>query len=137
MTKVYLVTDGWYSDYRVLGVYSTKARADKARELFNAGNDVDPIEIDATPERPRGMLKWVVMMDRNGNTEDVKRESCEVDRTQVRVYLPWKAEVVLMSAHIWAKDEAHAVKIANEWRTRIIANNLWVDGKYLDPSKDF
>ena len=43
MTKVYMVTDGWYSDYSVLGIYSTKAKAERAKELYAAGNDVDEI----------------------------------------------------------------------------------------------
>ena len=33
--------------------------------------------------------------------------------------------------------EEHAGKIANEWRTRIVANNLWINGRYLEPGKDF
>ena len=137
MAKVYMVTDGSYSDYRVLGIYSTKAKAEKAKVLFNADNDVDPVELDATPEVPPGMLKWVVEMDRNGNVKDVSRENCEYHSSSAAVWKPFDKDVMYLRAAIWAKDEEHAVKIANEWRTRIVANNLWINGRYLEPGKDF
>lgn len=137
MTKVYMVTDGSYSDYRVLGIYSTKAKAEKAKVLFNADNDVDPIELDATPEVPPGMLRWVVEMDRNGNVKDVSRETCEYHSSHASVWKPFDKDVTYLRAAIWAKDEEHAVKVANEWRTRIVANNLWINGRYLEPGKDF
>ena len=137
MAKVYMVTDGWYSDYRVLGIYSTKAKAERAKVLFNADNDVDPIELDATPEVPPGMLKWVVMMGLDGNSSGALREPCDYGRVRASIYVPFGSADAIMRAALWAKDEEHAVKIANEWRTRIVANNLWTDGTYLDPGKDF
>ena len=33
-----------------------------------------------------------------------------------------------MYTHCWAKDEQHAIKITNERRTRIIAENCWPTG---------
>ena len=137
MAKVYMVTDGWYSDYRVLGIYSTKAKAEKAKVLFNAGNDIDSIDLDVVPKTPRGMLKWVVEMDRNGNVKDVSRENCERHTNPVFVYKHFGSDVTYLRAALWAKDDEHAVKIANEWRTRIVANNLWINGRYLEPGKDF
>ena len=137
MAKVYMVTDGWYSDYRVLGIYSTKAKAEKAKVLFNADNEIDTIDLDVVPKTPRGMLKWVVEMDRNGNVNDVSRETCEYPSSSASVWKPFDSDVTYLRAALWAKDEEHAVKVANEWRTRIVANNLWINGRYLEPGKDF
>ena len=137
MAKVYMVTDGSYSDYMVLGIYSTKAKAERAKVLFNADNDVDPIEMDVTPRVPPGMLKWLVKMDRNGNTKGVYRENCEYTASHASVWKSYDSDEAYMQARVWAKDEEHAVKIANEWRTRIVANNLWINGRYLEPGKDF
>ena len=137
MTKVYMVTDGWYSDYRVLGIYSTKARAEKAKEIYAAGNEVDEIEMDVTPEHPRGCLAWVVEMNRNGDADRVERENCDGHRVTCYIYIPWRGESTSMRAYLWAKDADHAVKVANEWRTRIIANNLWINGRHYEPGKDF
>ena len=137
MAKVYMVTDGSYSDYRVLGIYSTKAKAEKAKVLFNADNDIDPIEMDATPEVPPGMLRWVVEIDRNGNVHVVSRENCDYPMDRASVWKPFDSDVTYLRAALWAKDEEHAVKVANEWRTRIVANNLWINGRHLEPGKDF
>ena len=137
MTKVYMVTDGSYSDYRVLGIYSTKAKAEKAKVLFNADNEIDPIDLDVVPKTPRGMLKWVVTMGRNGDTGGARRKACDCDYVLASLYVPWGGADVTMLAYMWAKDEEHAVKVVNEWRTRIVANNLWINGRYLEPGKDF
>ena len=137
MTKVYMVTDGSYSDYRVLGIYSTKAKAEKAKVLFNADNEIDTIDLDVVPTTPRGMLRWVVEMDRNGNVKGVSRETCEYHLSRASVWKPFDKDVTYLRAAIWAKDEEHAVKIANEWRTRIVANKLWINGRHLEPGKDF
>ena len=137
MAKVYMVTDGSYSDYRVLGIYSTKAKAEKAKVLFNADNDIDPIEIDVVPEHPRGCLAWVVEMDRNGDADRVERDNCDGHRVTCYIYIPLRGESTSMRASLWAKDAEHAVKVANEWRTRIVANNLWINGRHLEPGKDF
>lgn len=137
MAKVFMVTDGSYSDYRVLGIYSTKAKAEKAKVLFNADNEIDTIDLDVVPKTPRGMLKWVVEMDRNGNVHVVYRENCERPTNPVFVYKHFGSDVTYLRATLWAKDEEHAVKIVNEWRTRIVANNLWTDGRFLEPGKDF
>ena len=137
MAKVYMVTDGWYSEYRVLGIYSTKAKAEKAKVLFNADNEIDTIDLDVVPKTPRWMLKWVVEMDRNGNVKDVSRENCEDPMDRASVWKHFDSDVTYLRAALWAKDDGHAVKIANEWRTRIVANNLWINGRYLEPGKDF
>ena len=137
MAKVYMVTDGSYSDYMVLGIYSTKAKAEKAKVLFNADNEIDTIDLDVVPKTSRGMLKWVVEMDRNGNVKGVSRETCEYHSSRASVRITFGEYVTYLRAAIWAKDEEHAVKVANEWRTRIVANNLWINGRHLEPGKDF
>ena len=137
MTKVYMVTDGCYSDYRVLGIYSTKARAAEAQELYAAGNEVDEIEMDVVPEHPRGCLAWVVQMDRNGGTSRVERKNCDEHRASVSVSKFYDASAPVMTARLWAEDADHAVKVANEWRSRLVANNLWINGRHYEPGKDF
>ena len=119
MTTVYLVTDGSYSDYRVLGVYSTEEKAKSAVELFHAQNDIEEFEIDAIPEHPPGMLAWSVVMEANGDTRLVRRESPLEDR-----WAPY-GDGRACIFYLWAKDEEHALKIANERRTSLIALGEW------------
>ena len=75
MSKVYLVTDGDYSDYRVLGVYSSMEKAEHAKLLYAADNDVEEYELDAVPESPPGLLAYVVIMELSGDVSRMWQES--------------------------------------------------------------
>lgn len=77
MTKAYLVTDGSYSDYRVLGVYSTAEKAAHAKKLYAADNEFVEIEIDALPDSPPGLFYYLVAMDVEGNASEVSMMSAD------------------------------------------------------------
>jgi len=124
MTTIYLVTDGSYSDYCVLGVYSTKEKAEHAKRLFAADNGIEEYGLDATPDSPPGMLAYQVSMLVSGDVKDVWQVT--VDGFEPRWYVArqWGADVIVVF-HVWARDIEHAVKIANEWRAQIVALGLW------------
>jgi hypothetical protein len=46
-------------------------------------------------------------------------------RTQAPAYRGKPDKPDILQADIWAKDETHAIKIANEHRTRMIASGEW------------
>lgn len=137
MTSVFMVTDGWYSDYRVLGIYSTRELAERAREMYVAGNEVDEIELNTMPDAPPGLFAWLVEMDFNGNTCRCQRMSCENHRPRAYIYKSSGRPTGTMTAYVWAESNEHAVKIANEWRVRIVATNQWFLGKSLTPGEHF
>lgn len=129
MTTIYLVTDGQYSDYRVLSAHSTRELAERAKELANADNDIEEYDIDPElPQTPPGRLPWYVAMNRDGSAEYTRR--AEVDGFTPEVGFSsgthrdppgtWR-----MHIECWARDEAHAVKIANEHRAALVAADLW------------
>ena len=72
MSKVYMLSCGCYSDYEVLGIYSTREKAEHYRKIFEREetNDVEEIELDAPPfhdeERNEG---WEFKFD-NGKIID-------------------------------------------------------------------
>lgn len=72
MSKVYMLSCGCYSDYEVLGIYSTREKAEHYRKIFEREetNDVEEIELDAPPfhdeERNEG---WEFKFD-NGKIVD-------------------------------------------------------------------
>lgn len=70
MNKVWVVSEGEYSDWRILGIYSTKELAIEAKIRAGTGNDVDEHVIDALPARPDGEYKWTFTFNENG---DLKR----------------------------------------------------------------
>ena len=128
--KLYMVTDGNYSDYHVCGIYSTEEKADWATHVFNTGG-IEEIELDALPDgAPPGKLYFVVEMTAEGNTLSVRHASAEFfpmfDARPRYNYRPTNtAWVPSVDFNVWARDEEHAVKIANERRAMLIASGRW------------
>ena len=120
---VYLVSDGCYSDYRVLGIYSTPEKADEAKAFFAADNDVQPCELDALPDTnvPPGFFVFGVDMNMNGDVARTYRNSNDL----MRGY-DWAPSNISretgVTFYVAAKDEAGAIKIANERRIMLKAS---------------
>lgn len=132
MTKVYLVTDGAYSDYRVLGIFSTRARANRAKTLYNAYNDIDVIELDEVPNKPRGLLPYGVRI-RYENSDVIGVDRMSVERFDTGwIYFTYHTQH--FSFHVWAKNEEHAIKIAAEKRAQVLANGFDVHLGYQSGS---
>ena len=82
MAKVYMVSEGNYSDYSVEGIFSTRERAElyirgmKQDAEYSDFNDIDEIELD---ERiapfELGLAPFRVFMRKNGDVE-----SCRITR---------------------------------------------------------
>ena len=122
--KVYLVTEGDHSDYHVCCVCSTLDKARRAKAIY-AADDIEELELDKWPEVPKGKLRYSVVMDKEGNTAGASHISAEG---------AWNMEEILpvpcfrKSSYrftMFARDEKHAVKIANDRRAQMIANNQW------------
>ena len=135
--KVYMVTTGCYSEYRVNGVYSTKEAAEYAHSLYNSGNEIEELTVDELPDHPRGLASWLVLMDGDGNTRDVHKTDPMFSNESVRYYaagLGWFRENNdCMVFTMWAKDKDHAVKVANETRIMLKACGNW--DKLISDSK--
>ena len=121
--KIFLVTDGEYSDYHVKGAFSTKEKAEEAIILYSAGN-IEEREIDEFPPHPKGMLPYCVQMDIDGNSLVKRKNSQGFEFYEKDKWRPYGNNVDVCF-YMWAKDEQHAVKIANERRTELIATNEW------------
>ena len=121
MTQVYIVSDGYYSDYHIIGVFSSRDKAEEARTLYDTNNTVEIYDLDSMPEHPVGHWPWEVSMNTEGNS------------TAWRANIIWFKGGWTFNAHpypavqfsIWARDKRHAVKIANEKRAMLIASGEW------------
>lgn len=132
---IYIVTNGSYSDYHICAVFSSREKADEAKVLLTGAYDearVEEYEVDDFnfPEMPKGMLPYGVVMLKDGTVKETRRESVESidDANRKFGWEPYSSDDksgVFFS--VWAKDEKHAVKIANERRTMLIANNEWTE----------
>lgn len=143
MKNVWVVEKGQYSDYRVVGVYSTQENAQKVCELLNAEHGPDAYDAasiaewtldPAIDQLNQGMSMWHVHMLRDGTTEKVKQRdldsydmqgSCSIWRRSTTPLYAGRGIPDVMSATVWATDEKHAVKIVNEKRAQMIATGEW------------
>lgn len=125
-TKVYIVTEGEYSDRRNIGVFTTLEAA-KA-----TGGDVEEWILNNVAGAPGHCSLFQIYMDREGNV----RSSQVEDYYGVSLVNPrfiasgWTNHCGIemrgcMVCSVWAKDLIHAVKIVNERRAQLIAENKW------------
>lgn len=125
---VYGLTTGDYSDYTVVGVFSSKENAQFIADRMQYVGNIAEWKLDpAVNELRAGLMLWIVRMLRDGTTESARSDP---DSYQAPEYRIWRRNREtglpdVLDARVYARDEAHAVKIVNEIRTRLIANNEW------------
>jgi hypothetical protein len=133
MTTVYVITSGEYSDYHIVAVCSNEEKADTLCDALNKNLDsssnrvmVEEYEIDEVADRvQQGFLPWRVVMERDGSSR-VFRTGVPTDNfhdLKIRHNRP--SNTYWLEGLVWAKDSEHAVKIANEKRSALIASNQW------------
>jgi hypothetical protein len=126
MKTVFVVTEGEYSDYHIEGIYSTP---EIAKGIHGENCDVEEWEIDRWSEEYRqGLYFFDVYMTRDGETNH--RGTSSVFRNPPpsgsNVIIPYyKANTTEFCFRMWARDERHAIKIANERRVQLIAGGTW------------
>ena len=123
---IYAVSDGSYSDYGVIAIFEDEQKA----EAFRKWHGYDYVEeFPLNPELPAMRPGWNLYqfsMDRSGDTEHMQllHEPASTEhKTEIDYYSNY------IGSHLWcvvvARDELHAVKIANEKRVQFIAENAW------------
>ena len=126
--KVYLVSDGEYSDYTILGIYSTQEKAEEACVQYDA-KYIEEWDVDVLPPHPPGELRWTVYMKDGGNVTKVQRSSAsekfkKLDSFRFSSEGLWpKTDGRCLT--LWARDEDHAIKIASEKRREMIVSGEW------------
>jgi hypothetical protein len=113
--SVWVIEDGDYSDYRVLGVFTSKENADTVQKVSGGNVSEWPVN-PSLDEINTGRKVYDVKIDRYGNTSSVSI-SREWVAASERYFEGW--------LKVWAKDEKHAVKVANELRLLLIAQGEW------------
>jgi hypothetical protein len=139
MKKIYAVSSGSYSDYRVDALFSSRKLAEEFMSLVNDNdyNDIEEYELDPPTANliKRGYSVWRVHMLKDGTTERVERmgnDKYDVtnighsiwERTKAPAYRG-KGIPDILTSTVWAKTGKQAVKIVNEKRTQMIAEGKW------------
>lgn len=130
-TTVFLVTSGYYSDYSVVGVFSTLELA--LAYMGDGGNDirVEPMVLDDPDASPQVRRPWHVQMYLDGSRDGncVSPYPGDLSPNQSReasgAILSWSnRDREVLTVTCWADDQTRAVKIANEIRTAYNAGSL-------------
>lgn len=129
---VWMVSTGSYSDYSVVAVCSTRERAEAMREFCNGNEPVEYVLDEEFRFFGSGRLLWQVWMHRDGESPDAYRcdsttgaDDGNWRKDKARWVSPGSEPESLHGFYVWAKDEQHAIKIANERRAQLIAEGLW------------
>ena len=111
--SIYILTEGCYSDYHILGAYSTEELAKEAQSLYPDA-EIEEYGLDYIPEHPPGMTAWTVIMSdvNNGQLNDIYQTNpLDADVPYENYY---ERHDGTKGAHyrVWAVDKEHAEKIA-------------------------
>ena len=134
---MWVLERGSYSDYRVLGVFSTKRNAERAAKFLDHGSETPTVAEwplnPAIAELSRGYDQWNIIMLRDGTVERCDRNDSPYDfdtagflweRTKAPAYIG-KGIPDALNVTVWARSARHAIKVANEKRAQMIAGNEW------------
>lgn len=125
---VWVVEDGDYSDYCVIGVYSEEASALQAASMF--GGDVSEWPLDpGVDEINRGLKPYYVAMSRNGGNVSTFQENSLPGEKGYWIYESYGARKHILTTSVWATSKDHAIKIVNEKRIQILAADAWKPGQ--------
>lgn len=146
--KIYLVTNGEVYDYCIYGVYSTLELAEEAKDLYCAYK-IEEFDLDKIPDHPKGLLPYWVDLDKDGNilgnnkqrigrlsvdfNMDPGWEPTAMFKAQsgpIPIYSeddPRFEETVFRGVkfYVLAKNEEHAINVANEKRIELISSGEW------------
>lgn len=129
MAKVYIVTDGDYSDYHIVAVFSTEEKAKEYIQTTGEGDDYIEVEVDLPYERKDRV--WCIEMmvsDHEVTGYGVERY---YDNVEDCIRLQRRRFGDTLSLWIKADTYERAIKIANERIGQVLA------GAYIFYKKAF
>lgn len=112
MNTIYILTEGSYSDYHIIGAYSTEKLAKEAQSLYE-DSEIEEYSLDYVPEHPPGMNAWFVII-RDGNLNDLHTYQTNPFDEKIpreNEYKYYNGETGYF-VYCWAVDKEHAEKIA-------------------------
>lgn len=122
--SIWVIEQGEYSDYHVVGIFSSKENAEKVLSIIEPSYDPPKIvEYKLDPgveELNQGLTPYSVLMEANGDTVHVEKYLVYDFNSTPKFSILRTIKRIL--AIVFATSETHAVKIVNERRIQMIAN---------------
>ncbi len=141
MASVWVIEQGEYSDYHVVGIFTSEAAARLVLERLDTeyssySHTIDEWPLDpAVEELNAGLTRWGLLMLRDGTVEQAPQPVGLTGYSIVNEIKLWERSKALayqgkdtpdvLNAAVWARDSEHAIKIVNERRTQMIASDEW------------
>ena len=131
--KVFIVTSGCYSDYAIDAVFTNEKTAGLYADKIDGEVEIWEISPSNLIDKLTHNKIFCVRMNKEGKTDLVMEE--DFDSHEIKNAIEKKTEIFkavdgdCMITYMFAKDEKHAVKIANERRVQLIVNNEWTKKK--------
>jgi len=113
METIYILTEGDYSDYHIIGVYSTKELAEKAQFVYE-NSQIEEYTLDNVPDYPPGMKAWFVFID-DAKPDELRSHQTTPSAGQIPSEHEYHFDYMNESGYYvycWAVDQEHAEKIA-------------------------
>jgi len=120
---------GTYSEYAIYGIYDEEELAKKYIDKFNVVDKDKRFWIEEhivnnyKDEINNGYNPYCVRITKNGTCLAINKESRVIKFCDKESRIFHNDDI--LECNMFAKDEKHAVKIANELRTELIVNNKW------------
>lgn len=121
MKKVYIVTDGDYSDYRIIAAFTREDKAEEYRRNFEYYS-VEEYELDPSTTPIDITTVW---MSSDGTVESTWPRVEPVDTSGFVRYANERSNKAVLIYRVNTKDEKRAIKVVNEKRTQILAYDVW------------
>lgn len=133
MKTVYIVTQGEYSDYSIIGVFSTRAIAKRFMKAYAMDQDGLPswieewkLDVNSTELRA-GLKPYDIRIDAQTGELDTLSAPIVNEKPGVyRTFVDRGTGHTYLLCLILARDEVHALKIAGDLRTRWLAEHAEV-----------
>ena len=130
--KVYLVTTGSYSDYRVVAVAETLEIAEKVKARFNNANDIEVFDTDEAlkiSNRPEPKIIYYISFMEDGAINSIAKflDKKNDEEPKEQKIIKYKWGELMWKGH--AKDKEHAIKLATERRIIFLAEESQTGAK--------
>ncbi|MFB6290774.1 MAG: hypothetical protein ABEJ25_03480 [Candidatus Bipolaricaulia bacterium] len=134
MNKVYIVSDGCYDDYRILGIYTDQEAAENLAshsEEMRVEEHILNREVDLFKQ---GKCPYLVVMDVNGNNLEGIQDIQATPFPGLTDYIGYEITYAknegkpMLSNICWAMNGEEAIKITDDLRNRLIARDEFYAG---------
>ena len=122
--KVYVVTSGSYSDYRIEEIFERKENAEALATVLSDGNEVEEWEINKRKVVPL----WSIWMKRNGDLDDEYGTPYADTGDKESIYC-YDDDSIRFA--VLADSLERAIKVASERRAIILSCNFWGENEKI------